>query len=90
MKTLLKVLIYCHDIKVYQDSGHRTPSVLKGNSRFEILLAKIFILKQKNKSNTSSNYRKELNFVSLGNQPSDPLEVRLELGNVRQNPFREI
>ena len=61
-------MTYCHDIKVYQDSRHPTPSTLKGNSRFEILLVKIFSLKQKHKSNTSSNYRKELNFVSSGNQ----------------------
>ena len=48
---------------VYQDSRPLLPSTHKGNSKFEILLAKIFSLKQKPKSNTSIYYRRKLIFT---------------------------
>ena len=41
---------------VYQDSWLPAPLALKGKGKFEFLLVKMFILKQK--TNTSSYYRK--------------------------------
>ena len=49
-------LFFCYFIKVYQDSWLPAPLALKGKGKFEFLLVKIFILKQK--TNTSSYYRK--------------------------------
>ena len=43
---------------IYQDSRPSPPLGPKGNSKFEILLVKIFSLKQKTKSDTFSYYRK--------------------------------
>ena len=41
---------------VYKDSRPPTPSAPKDNSKFEILLVKMFLLKQKTKANISSYY----------------------------------
>ena len=43
---------------VYQDSRPQAPSAPKGNIKFDILLVKVFRLKQKTKLNISSYYRK--------------------------------
>ena len=59
---------------VYQDSRCLPPSAPKGNTKFEILLVKIFSLKQ-NKSNTSIYYRK--NDILFLQQPHVPLGYKL-------------
>ena len=56
----LLVYIGCIISWVYQDSR---PSGPKGNCKCEILLVKIFNLKQKAKSNTSSYYRVKIKFL---------------------------
>ena len=61
----------------------------KGNSKFEILLVKIFSLKQKTKSNISSYYRK-IKFYFPREQPMVPLDKGLQWVNVKQKPFRQI
>ena len=43
---------------LYQDLQTQALSASKGNSKFKILLVKIFILKQKTKSNASTYYKK--------------------------------
>ena len=51
---------------LYQDSrppAPSAPSAPKGNIQFEILLVKIFILKQKTKSNTYGYYKKNKIFT---------------------------
>ena len=46
---------------VYQDSGSLAPSVPKGSSIFEMLLVKVFSLKQK-RSQTLPNTIEKINF----------------------------
>ena len=48
---------------VHQDSRPPVLLALKGNSKFEILLGKIFSLKRKAKSNTSCYYEKNQIFT---------------------------
>ena len=70
-----------HHIYIYwvcQDSWPLAPLVPKGNTKFEILLVKIFSLKQKTKSNTSSYYRKKSNFYSSRKQCMVPLDKGLQ------------
>ena len=43
---------------IYHDSWLLAHSAPKGNSKFEILLVRVFSLRQKNKPNTSCSYRK--------------------------------
>ena len=52
---------------IYQDSGFSAPSSPKDNSKFEILSVKIFSLKQKAISNTSSYYWKNQIFTLAEN-----------------------
>ena len=54
------------------------------------LKSKNFSLKQTNKSNTFSYYRKKTNFVSSRKQPMVPLDKRLQWENVDEKPFRQI
>ena len=49
--------------KIHSPSQPPVSSARKGNSKFEILLLKIFSLKQKTKLNTSSSYRKNQIFT---------------------------
>ena len=58
-------------IVVYQDSGPMASSASKGNSKFEILLVKIFSLKQ-NKWNTFPATLKKSIFFSSRKQPQVP------------------
>ena len=63
---------------VGKNSRPQTTSAPKDNSRFEILLVKIFSLKQKTKSNTSSYYRKKSNFYFPRKQSIVPLDNKLQ------------
>ena len=60
---------------VYQDSQPLASPEPKGNSRFEILLKKVFSQKQKNISNTSSDLQK--NKVLSPQQPHVPSDYKL-------------
>ena len=62
-------LFFWYFIMIYQNSWPLLPSAPKGKSKFEILLVRVFSLKQKNKSITSSYYRQKSFFLSSRKQP---------------------
>ena len=82
----LSVISLVGYIKIHDS---RPPSAPKGNSKFEILLVKIFSPKQKSKLNTSS-YQKKTIFSSSRKQPMVPLDKGLQWVNVKQKLFRQI
>ena len=63
---------------VYQDSQPSAPSVPKGKSKIQILLVKMFSLKQKAKSNNSRYFRE--NFFFLRHNQTYPGIIQVYLG----------
>ena len=72
------------------------PLVHKGNSKFEILLVKIFSPKQqphkKKEIKYSQLFQKKSNFASCKKQPMIPLDIAMGLQwrYVKQKSFRKI
>ena len=65
---------------VYQDLLPLAPSTLKGNSKFEILLVKVFSLKQKQIK--YFQLLKKSHFVASRKQPHFPSDKNfIEIGN---------
>ena len=67
---------------------HLDPLALKANSKFEILLAKIFGLKQKTTQILPAALGK-IKFCFLTKQPHVALDKGLQCGNVKQKSFRQ-
>ena len=65
------------------------PPAPKGNSKLEILLVKIFNLKQKTSRTLPATIEK-INFVFSKKRSMAPLNNGLQWGNIKQNPFKQI
>ena len=68
----------------YHDSRPPALSALEGNSKFEILLIKIFSLKRKTKSNTSTYYKRKSSFYSSRRHSIVPSDKGLQWVNAKQ------
>ena len=75
---------------VYQDSQTLVSSAVKDNNKFEILHVKIFSLKQKIKSDSSSYYRKSQIFSLQEISLWFLFDKGLQWVNVKQRIFRKI
>ena len=87
--------MYLLDISmVGQNSKLLVPSTPKGNIKFEILLVKIFTLKQNTISITSSYYRRNQENRKQSMVPRKqsmvPSDKGLQWVNVKQKSFRQI
>ena len=75
---------------VYQDSQTLASSAVKDNNKFKILHVKIFSLKQKIKSDSSSYYRKSQIFSLQEISLWFLFDKGLQWVNVKQRIFRKI